>query len=324
MDKIVYVFPGQGSQKLGMARDVYKNYKPARAIFKKAYEIIEKDKTIDKDIIELCIKHPPFFKSKKEEREKKLSYPTNVQPALFLTCAAFFQALESELKKDWYAALGHSLGEYAALYAADAFDFEEGFNLVKRRAECMAEFSEGSGMVAIYGSIISSADMEEICRSAEVNLAIDNNYQQIVIGGYNANLGKACELAKKKGYSTLRLNMEGSPHTNLMKPASEKFAKYIEGANIRIARKPVIGNTSAKGIVDPADTRKEVEEQLYKPVMFQESVKMIIESGAGIFVEIGPGTVLSGIIKKINPNIKRFNVEDEKSLEKTLKELSRL
>ncbi|MCJ7817070.1 MAG: ACP S-malonyltransferase [Candidatus Aenigmarchaeota archaeon] len=323
MGRIAYVFPGQGSQKLGMARDIYKNYKPARAIFKKAYEIIEKDKTIDKDIIELCIKRPPFFKNKKEEKEKKLSYPTNIQPALFLTCAAFFQALESESKKDWYAALGHSLGEYPALYAADAFDFEEGFNLVKKRAECMTECSEGSGMVAIYGSIINSADIEEICRSTEVNLAIDNNYQQIVIGGYNANLEKACELAKKKGYSTFRLNIEGSPHTNLMKPASEKLGKYLKGMNIRMARKPIIGNTSAKGIVDTSDIRKELEEQLYKPFMFQKCVRTAIENGADTFVEIGPGSVVSGIIKRINPNVKRYNVEDEKSLEKTLKELSK-
>ncbi|MEM5812416.1 MAG: ACP S-malonyltransferase [Candidatus Aenigmatarchaeota archaeon] len=317
MDKVVYVFPGQGSQHLGMARDIYKSrkFKHIRKIIDDASEII------GEDVIKLCTRRPPFLKGRREKMEAELSKSEKVQPAIFATSFALFKALETKSKNDWYAALGHSLGEYTALAATESLSFPEGVELVKKRAEYMRECSEGSGMAAIVRRDLNRSEVEEICSKTDCHIAIFNNCQQVVIGGPDKNLSDACEIAKEKGYMTFRIKMEGCPHTPIMKPAAEKLSEYIKRVNIRMAKRPIIANTSAKGIVDPDDIRSELVEHMYKPLLFSDCVEKCIYNGADIFVEIGPGKVASGLIKKIYPSARTFNVEDSKSAKSVANEL---
>ena len=217
-------------------------------------------------------------------------------------------------------AAGHSVGEYAALYAAGAFAFEEGIKLVKARGEfmqdCGAEIGD-AGLLSIL-SPVEIDDIDSICKASEVYIALYNTRSQIVVGGYDENLKEARKLAEQRGMKAVPLRVSAPFHTYLMKPAAERMEAFIEEVDIQLARKPVIANTSTWGIVDPEHIKKELVVQIHNPILWKDSVEKMVTLGVELFIEIGPGKVLSGMIKRISSKANVLNIEDKDSLEKSL------
>jgi len=341
--KIALVFPGQGAQYYGMGLDICENFPAAKKVFDRA------DKILGYNISALC-----FEKDEKISLEKfkawldrvgdrlhlesisrlgpKILHQTRYsQPAIFTTSIACYEAFRQVLKEkgivfDFYISAGHSVGEYAALYAAGAVGLEEGVRMVKARGEFMQDSGEEIGNAGLL-SILSREkieDVELICKSSEVYMALYNNDFQIVVGGYDENLKDAKRLAEQIGLKAILLKVSGPFHTYLMKPAAERMEAFLKNMNIHLARRPIIANTSTRGVVDPEHVKEELVVQIYNPILWKASVEKMIASGVEVFIEIGPGKVVSGMINKIDPEVKTLNIEDRASLEQTVQELSAL
>jgi [acyl-carrier-protein] S-malonyltransferase len=253
------------------------------------------------------------------------------QPAIFTTSVACFEAfrellMEKGIVFDFYMTAGHSIGEYAALYAAEAVGLEEGVRMVKARGEFMQDCGEEVGNAGLL-SILSRekiGDIDVICKLSEVYTALYNTDYQIVVGGFDENLKHAKKMAEKMGLKGILLRVSGPFHTYLMKPAAEKMETFLKKISIHLARRPIIANTSTRGVVDPEHIVEELVIQIYNPILWKASVEKMIASGVEIFIEIGPGKVLSGMISKIDPNVKILNIEDKASLDQTVQEISAL
>ncbi|MDI6755062.1 MAG: ACP S-malonyltransferase [Thermodesulfobacteriota bacterium] len=338
--KIALIFPGQGSQYYGMGGDLYENFPASRTVFDRA------NKILGYNLCHLC-----FDKDEKRSLEKFKTWLENVgdrlhlefigrlgtrildqtrysQPAIFTASVACYEAFRELLKErglalDFYVTAGHSLGEYAALYAAGAIDLETGVRLVKARGEFMQSCGEEIGNAGLL-SILSRekiGDIEVICKSSKTYTALYNTDFQIVVGGYDENLKNAKRVAEQMGLKAIPLKVSGPFHTYLMKPAAEKMETFIKKMDLRLARRPIIANTSAQGIVDPRHITEELVNQIHNPILWKSCVDKMIASGVELFIEIGPGKVLTGMISKINPNVKFLNMEDKASMGKAIQEL---
>jgi [acyl-carrier-protein] S-malonyltransferase len=249
--------------------------------------------------------------------EEKLRQTRFTQPALFIMSAAAFEVLKSTSVKPSYTA-GHSLGEYSALYAAGAFDFKTGLDLVKARGEAIEEASQKipGSMAAIIG--LDRAKVGDICKQASakgvcepVNL---NGAGQIVIAGSVEAIDEAVALAQAAGaLKALKLNVSGPFHSSLMKPAADKMLQVLEKANIQNASIPIITNCDAQPTQSAADIRQKLYRQIDHAVLWEDSMALLISKGADTFVEVGAGRVLSGLMKRIDKTKKLFNIEDKKS-----------
>lgn len=322
-NKITLIFPGQGSQYIGMGKDLYDEYKLVRDIYDQASGVL------GYDISEKCFKPHKFGKIIHGLDLDKTIY---TQPAVLVTSYACYRVLEEECKRaeidfDFSLSAGHSLGEYTALLISGAFDFETTVNLVKKRAAYITEFSKAypdAGLMAIVDKKgqLDYETINNLCETFQVYVTIYNTRSQIVVGGFKKNLGELHKKLKKDGKVATTLKVEGPFHSPLMKPAAEKFKKELDESTIHIASKPVIANVTSEAIVDPDHIRKELYHQIFTSVDWKHSVEKVIDNGADLFIEIGPKTVLSNMIKAIDRSIPRLNVEDLDSLRKTLKELS--
>jgi [acyl-carrier-protein] S-malonyltransferase len=314
---IAFVFPGQGSQSVGMGRDVYESSSAARAVFDRA------DAVLGFALTRLCFEGP----------EDALTATENAQPALLTVSVALLAALgeltgDTETRRHGEGKIfflspslpfspsfvaGHSLGEYSALVAAGALDFATALRLVRRRGELMAEAHEG-GMAAIIG--LDEAPLEEICRlvtldGAPVVIANSNAPGQIVISGATAAVERACALAKEQGAKrALPLKVSAAFHSPLMRAAADGLAPAIAEAAVTYARMPVISNVTAGPIASPDDIRIELVTQVTAPVRWISSVRRMVDEGVDTFVEIGPGSVLTGLIKRIAPGARLVNVNN--------------
>lgn len=307
MGKIAFVFPGQGSQSVGMGQELANEYKEVSTIIEKA------DEKLGYSLSSLMFEGP--------QEELTLTY--NAQPALLTTSIAILQKLtEVGIKADYVA--GHSLGEYSALVAANAISFEDAVHTVHLRGKFMEEaVPAGIGtMAAVLG--LDEASLKEVTDSvtseiAPVQLANLNCPGQIVISGSAEGVKVASERAKEKGAKrVIPLVVSGPFHSSLMKPAAEKLASALFSINIQDASTPIIANVNAKEMRLGSEMSEKLVEQLYSPVRWEQSVERMLELGVDTFIEVGPGKVLSGLIKKIDRKVTTIPVYDKETLQKAI------
>lgn len=311
MGKVAWVFPGQGSQVVGMGKAIAEADADARAVFDAAGE------ALGFALSRLCFEGP----------EEELRLTVNTQPAILTTSAALLAVWKKAAPRPDFVA-GHSLGEYSALVAAEALSFVDAVRVVRQRGAFMEEAVPAGrgGMAAVLGMEREALQAIVDAVSAEgdvVELANLNCPGQIVISGTIAGVKKAAERARQAGARrVLELAVSGPFHSSLMRPAAERLAKVLADVPLADARVPVVANVTARPVTQAAEIRRLLVEQVAAPVLWEDSVRTMLEAGVDTFVEIGPGTVLTGLIKKIDRRARCFNVHDPASLDKALAELA--
>lgn len=287
-----YVFPGQGAQFSGMGADLYEKSAAVRELFDQADQILG-----------FSISKIMFTGTDEELRQTKVT-----QPAVFLHSVALAKALGDSFQPDMVA--GHSLGEFSALVAAGAMNFEDGLRLVSKRAMAMQKACEAvpSTMAAVLG--LPDEKVEEICKATD-GIVVPANYNcpgQLVISGEIPAVDAACEAAKAAGAKrALRLPVGGAFHSPLMEPAREELAKAIAETAFKAPVCPVYQNVSTTAVTDPEQIQKNLIAQLTAPVKWTQSVQNMVKDGATVFIEVGPGKVLQGLVKKIEPSVEAYS-----------------
>lgn len=287
MSKKAYIFPGQGAQFVGMGKDLYDQHDFAKELFEKA-----------NDILGFRITDEMFSGTDEGLRQTRIT-----QPAIFLHSVISAKSLGTDFAPDMVA--GHSLGEFSALVANGTLQFEEALKLVYSRAMAMQEACElkPSTMAAVLG--LEDAIVEEICKSISSGIVVPANYNcpgQLVISGDIEAVNEACEKLKAAGAKrALVLQVGGAFHSPLMKPAEDRLALAIENTEFSTPMCPVYQNVSAKAETDPMSIKQNLLKQLTAPVKWTQCVQSMVTDGAVTFVELGPGKVLQGLVKKIAP-----------------------
>ena len=302
-----WIFPGQGSQSVGMGRDLQEQFPAARAVFDRA------DQVLGFDLARLCFDGPI----------ETLTATANAQPALLTISVALLAALGWSEDGDGGPeppafVAGHSLGEYSALVAARSLPFETALRLVRRRGELMAAATEGT-MAAVIG--LDLEPLQAACAEASalgpVVIANENAPGQLVISGASDAVARAGELALAAGASrVLPLKVSAAFHSPLMQDAAAGLADAIEQAQILPARIPVVANVTARPITADVEIRAELRAQVTAPVRWIATINHMVEAGVSRFVELGPGTVLSGLVKRIAPSAERVNIGDANGVRK--------
>ncbi len=307
MKKTAFVFPGQGSQYAGMGQKMFAHYPAAREVFAEA------DEVLGFSLSRLCFEGPA------EELQKTV----NAQPAILTVSVACLQVLQEQGVRP-AAAAGHSLGEYTALVAAGALSFRDALLLVRKRGQYMQEavpLGEG-GMVAVLG--LTAEAVAGICRQVEekgyrCDVANYNCPGQIVIAGERKALAEAVAMARAQGAKKcVELAVSAPFHSRFMCPAAERLADELAKTPVADPEVPVVANVTADYVNSGEEIRKLLAEQIYSPVRWEQSVHRLTGDGVNIFLEIGPGSVLTGLIRKIARPARAFNAEDPESLEKVL------
>ncbi|UCD84895.1 MAG: ACP S-malonyltransferase [Deltaproteobacteria bacterium] len=303
MALIGFIFPGQGSQYIGMGRDLYENFRAARDAFEEASDSTEIN------IKKLCFEGP----------ESNLNLTEYTQPAVLTVSVAALRALQEESGKTPAILAGHSVGEYTALVASEALSLFNAAGIVRKRGQFMQEaVPPGEGaMAAVIG--LPKEEVEQICREAAegevVSPANYNSPEQIVISGHSSAVNRATVLAKERGARRMVMLPVSAPfHCRLMEPAQRKLAEALVETDIAALKKPVIANINAQINQDCAKVKDLLIKQMCHPILWEDSMKLMIKDGIEQIIEIGPKNILSGLFKRVNKQIKISNVEDTTSL----------
>lgn len=307
MSKTALLFAGQGAQFVGMGKDLAEKFPSAKAWFDRA------NAALGYDLAAVCFNGP----------ETELTKTENAQPGIFLVSWVAFQLLKEQVPNlQFEATAGLSLGEFTALTAAGAMSFEDGLRVVRQRGKFMQEACDVTqgGMAAIIG--LDEAPTREVCADAGVVLANLNCPGQLVISGEAEKIAKACELAKAKGAKrALPLTVAGAYHSPLMASAQPKLQAELAKVNLVPPMVPVISNVNALPHGAPSRISELLVEQVCASVRWEESVRVLLSQGYTRFIELGPGTALSGFMKRIDKSVTMLNVADAASLETTVKAL---
>ncbi len=309
MGKVAFVFPGQASQYYGMGKELAEKYPSARAVFDEA------DNALGFLISKICF----------EGTEDELKLTANTQPAILAVSVAAFRVLaEKGISPDFVA--GHSLGEYSALVAAGALSFTDAVQLARRRGAYMQDaVPAGQGaMAAILG--ISPAVVQDACKKAaegEICSAANlNSPEQTVISGHANAVKRAVEIASQSGAKRAVILPVSAPfHCAMMMPAQEKLEKDLKGANFSDLQIPLVTNVDADSIRKGDEARQALVRQVCMPVRWEESMRFLLDEDVRTFIEVGPGRVLTGIMRQIERSVTTLNVEDEKSLNATIEKI---
>ena len=304
MKATAFIFPGQGSQYVGMGKEFFENFREARDVFQEA------DDVLHLPISSLCFQGP----------EESLKLTENTQPAVLTTSIAALRVLQAEKGVVPHLAAGHSLGEYSALVVSGALAFADAVQIVRLRGRFMQEavpVGEGA-MAAILG--MERGQVEKLCEeAAQGEVLTPANFNcpgQIVIAGHVKAIERAMERVKQEGKKAIPLPVSAPFHSPLMKPAGERLEKVLEGIRIQDLKIPVVTNVEA----DINQSKERVKEllvtQVWSPVRWEESMQKITSDGIEQTLEIGPGKVLSGLMKRINPKVETKNIEDIQTLKK--------
>ena len=300
------IFPGQGSQIVGMGKEFYDKYEIVKNLFKEA------DEALDFNLTKLVLEGP----------KEDLDLTINTQPAIFLISYSIFQVIKKEFNIDLNKAkyfAGHSLGEYSALSCAGYLDFKDTIKILKIRGNAMQTAvpkGEG-GMLAVLGSTVESVDeiLKENEKNFKVEIANDNSEGQIVLSGKTNELEKIAEILKGKKIKNIKLPVSAPFHCSLMNKATEIMTKELQKVNFKISKKILISNVTAKEVASVDDIKQLLIKQIENRVRWRESVIEMINNGVNQFIEIGPGKVLSGLIKRINKNVKIDTINNQMDIE---------
>ena len=297
------VFPGQGSQKIGMAKEFFDKFEIVKKIFKEADNLLEL----------------PLSKIIFEGPENELNLTENTQPAIFLTSYSIFTVAQKEFGFDFNKSqfiAGHSLGEYSALCCFGALNFEDTLKILKQRGKHMQDAvpaNKGS-MLAVLGSNLKT--VEEVIKKKNHTcfVANDNSSQQIVISGLKNDIDLFCEDLNKLKIKNLKLNVSAPFHCELMKKATENMKDKILNLNFKNISNPIISNFSAKASISGSEIKNLLVSQIEGRVRWMESMELMINQGTKNFIEIGPGKVLSGLLKRINKNVNVKSINSEQDI----------
>lgn len=305
MSKVVFMFPGQGAQYIGMGKDFYDACEESKAVYELA------SKVTGLDIAKLCF-----------EENEEINITEYTQIAMLTTEAAIYAALK-KAGKEPAACAGLSLGEYGALIASGVMSMEDAFRVVRARGIFMQEaVPTGGAMAAVLG--LDAKAIEEVCSNTEgiVSIANYNCPGQIVITGKTAAVEKAAESLKAAGAKrAVLLNVSGPFHSKMLESAGEELAKEMEKRNFEPLAIPYVTNVTAKYVTDIKETKALLAKQISSPVRWEESVRTMIEDGVDTFVEIGPGKTLAGFMRRIDKSVKVYNIETWEDMEKVIAEL---
>lgn len=307
MNKLAFIFPGQGAQVVGMGKDLYEHYPAAKKVFDTA------DEVLGKKVTKMCFEGP----------EDDLKQTINTQPAIVTMSIAALEAFKSKLNLTPHFTAGHSLGEYCAMFCSGVMNLKTTLLAIQKRATLMNKVNKGM-MAAVLNAPEGSLEkaLKEASKEGYVDVANYNSPVQVVLTGDEKAVNKAGEILTQAGARRfVPLAVSGAFHSKYLNEASKEFGEFAKELDLSSASVPVVTNVDASATISAEDFRNKMPRQICSSVHWTQTIENMVKNGVDTFVEFGPGKVLAGLNRKINPEVKTYNVYDKESLESTVSAL---